>query len=276
MVDGKLPKLITMEQDMTQVMQKVQENMQAINTYKRFPQELAALIQSVDRYVVDAAAFVQTFFSKINTRLGTNARIFNGYVDAIINIKVAIETRQALIDLSVNRKQSCSSCSNDNYGAYSCSLKFMCPSLPLLKIPPMKIPDIYVDLSHIDASVDLVLPEIAFVHTPVELPQLPKLPQMPRLNVDFTLTDAVSLAVDIGELEAKLPNIPSIPDIPVLPPAPTLPKLPAIIPDVSLELPYLPPPPEIPALASSIKQMINIGEKIGKLFCIMKGEIGIV
>jgi hypothetical protein len=43
-----------------------------------------------------------------------------------------------------------------------------------------------------------------------------------------------------------------------------------------MSLPYLPPPPEIPSLSPSIQQMITVGETIGELFCIMKGEIGLV
>lgn len=43
-----------------------------------------------------------------------------------------------------------------------------------------------------------------------------------------------------------------------------------------MTLPYLPPPPKIPSLSPSIQQMISVGETIGKLYCIMKGEIGLV
>lgn len=178
-------------------MQVAQSNLQALRTYKEFPSQLTELLGSVDRYVADTASFVTDFFGKINEWLGTNARIFNAYVDAIISMQIAIETRQALIDLSVNRKQSCSSCSNDSYGSYSCNLKFMCPSnLPILKFPPLKIPDIYVDLSHIDAGVELTLPEMSFISQSVTLPLLPSIPEPPVMDIDVTVGDWGDIAIE--------------------------------------------------------------------------------
>lgn len=263
---------------MSRIMQVVQSNLAALRTYKEFPSQLTALLGSIDRYVVDAASFITDLFGQINERLGTNARIFNAYVDAIISMKIAVSTRQALIDLSVNRKQSCSTCSNDNYGAYSCNLQFMCPSnLPILKFPPLKIPDIYIDLSHIDAGVEMTLPEISFVSKAVTLPTLPTIPQPPVMEVDITIGDRGDLAIEesLG-LITSVPDIPSLPTLPTLPPAPDIPDLPPLIPEVDMTLPYLPPPPEIPSLSPSIQQMISVGETIGKLYCIMKGEIGLV
>ena len=44
------------------------------------------------------------------------------YVDAIITISTALQTWQAILDLSVNRQQKCSTCTVDSYDAYACSL----------------------------------------------------------------------------------------------------------------------------------------------------------
>ncbi len=186
-------------------------------------------------------------------------------------MKTAISTWQAMIDLSVDWKKSCSSCSNDNYGSYSCDLSFLCPSnLPIFEFPPMKIPDIYIDLSRIDAGVEITLPEISFVSKFVTLPTLPNIPQPPVFDVDLSMSNvSLSFLYDV-------PQLPSLPDIPTLPEAPTLPSLPPIIPQVDMSLPYLPPPPEVPSLSPSISQMIEVGKNISKLYCIMKGEIGLV
>lgn len=54
----------------------------------------------------------------------TNATRFEQYVDAIITISTALQTRQAILDLSVDRQKKCSSCTVDNYDAYACSLGF--------------------------------------------------------------------------------------------------------------------------------------------------------
>ena len=54
--------------------------------------------------------------------LNTNATRFEQYVDAIITISTALQTWQAILDLSVDWQKKCSTCTVDSYDAYACSL----------------------------------------------------------------------------------------------------------------------------------------------------------
>lgn len=75
--------------------------------------------------------------------------------------------------------------------------------------------------------------------------------------------------MDVGTL-----NIPSIPQLPA---PPQLPPLPSFLPTLELDnLPTLPPAPLIPNISPDIEGVINITEKVGKIFCIIKGGIGMV
>lgn len=98
----------------------------------------------------------------------------------------AIKSRQALIDFSVNRKSKCGKCTVDNYDYYSCTLKLLCPKLPILRIPPFKLPNVYIDLSNIRLGLDIVLPKIQFAPKSIALPALPSLPEPPQINIDAT------------------------------------------------------------------------------------------
>jgi hypothetical protein len=49
--------------------------------------------------------------------------------------------------------------------------------IPILPIPPFRIPNIYIDLTKIDAKIDIVLPVFSF--KPVRIPML-KLPDLPK------------------------------------------------------------------------------------------------
>jgi len=91
--------------------------------------------------------------------------------------------------VSVNRQKKCSTCTNDNYNFYGCGFGFICKfiNIPILPIPPFKIPSIYIDLSHIDASIDIALPEFHFVPTTITLPDLPDLPQVPPILANFDI-----------------------------------------------------------------------------------------
>jgi len=233
-------------------MQSVRENINALEAYKRFPQQLSQRIQSIDRYMLDIANFVDDFLGQITRWLDTNSRLFEQRVDAIILLVGAIETRQAVIDLLVNRKANCSTCSNDNYDYFSCSLSFLCPKLPILPIPPFKIPNIIIDASHLDLGIDIMLPKLTFIPEPIPFPDLPDLPAPPTISIN-------ALSLDLY-----------VPEIPIIPTPPALPPLPTFIPRVTLELPSLPPAPAIPKISSKIQKVLKIGKVIGKLYCIMK------
>ena len=74
----------------------------------------------------------------------------------IINI---IKTYQILIDFSVNWSENCGNCAKDTYDQYSCKLSFLCNiQLPILEIPNFKLPNITIDLTDIDLSLDIILP----------------------------------------------------------------------------------------------------------------------
>ncbi len=75
----------------------------------------------------------------------------------------------------------------DNYDYYSCTLGLLCPKLPILAIPPFKLPNIFVDLSHVRLGMDVVLPNVHFVPKSIPLPALPELPTPPTITADFTI-----------------------------------------------------------------------------------------
>lgn len=189
--------------------------------------------------------------------MSVNATRFSQYVDAIILIIGAIKTWQAIIDFSVNRSERCSKCSNDNYGSFSCSLSFLCPKLPIFPIPAFKIPNIYMDMSHMELGMNIILPKINFVPIKVPLPQIPNLPEPPTVEVDFDMNLNF-----FGDL--------SLPTIPVIPEPPTLPEPPSFIPSIKMDLPVLPPAPKIPKILPEINAILKVADFIGKIFCIVK------
>ena len=124
----------------------------------------------------------------------TNANRYSQYIDALTMIMTTIQTYQAIIDLSVNWSEKCSSCTNDNYDQFACKLSLLIPDdLPIFKIPSMKIPSIYIDLSHMNLATDIKLPKFNFVPTTVPLPSLPNIPSPPTIDLSLSLEDALAL-----------------------------------------------------------------------------------
>ncbi len=266
---------------------RVRENIKVLDQYKRFPLQLYQWIHVTDRYLWEIASMVENFLGYINTWLNMNATRFEQYVDAIITISTALETWQAILDLSVDRQKKCSTCTVDSYDAYACSLGFLCGELklPILKLPPFKIPNIYIDLSHIDLGMDILLPNFQFVPTSVPLIEIPDLPQPPNIVVDWNIAwwaldiskiqDIQKILDQFSQLFAT--QIPlSVPTIPLLPSPPTLPELPSFIPNINVELPVLPPAPKLPRIAPEIETVINVVSFFSDLYCIVKWGIGLV
>ncbi|HCB52028.1 TPA: hypothetical protein DEP21_05720 [Patescibacteria group bacterium] len=136
--------------DSSKLVSSVQQNIITLEKYKEFPTQLYEWMHFVDTFMTDVSSLLSNTVFVLMNWMKVNARIYSKYVDALVLIISAIKTWQVLIDFSINRTQKCGKCSKDNYGSYSCSLSFLSPTIPILAIPPFKIPNIYIDLSHID------------------------------------------------------------------------------------------------------------------------------
>lgn len=257
--NDRFQQFLNIEENTAALVRNIKQNLKVLEQYQQFPLQLYEWIHVTDRYLTELSWFIGNFFGTIAYWLGTNAKRFSQYVDAIITLIGVIKTWQILIDLSANRAESCGKCSNDTYDYYSCSLAFLCPQLPILPIPPFKLPNIYLDMSRINIGLQILLPTFKFVPTSIALPRIPDFPTPPALSLDIDLSPF------------------TIPDLPILPPPPVLPELPSLLPKVQLDLPVLPPAPKIPAISPSIQATIEIAEFIGQIMCIIKGKwIGLV
>lgn len=238
------------------VIQNVETNIHTLSLYKKFPGQLYKMVHVQEKYLSEIAGVVNAFAGTLGMRMKTNAVRIASYVDALTVIITTLETYQILINFPVEWKEKCWTCTVDNYDQYSCKLGFLCPKLPVLPIPPFKIPNINVDLSNINIGLDIKLPKFNFTTHPVPLPDLPDIPAPPEfgLKVNFNLNF----------------------DIPLLPAPPELPELPSFIPNIKMKLPLLPPAPRIPKLPNEITSIIEIAESIGKIVCIVKRKIGLV
>jgi hypothetical protein len=140
----------------------VQQNIQILEQYKQFPLQLYDWMHFIDKYMADIMNFVSALSSTLIWWVNVNAKIYTKWVNALILILSAIKTWQVLIDLSTNWTKKCGKCSRDGYGSHSCSLGFLFPKIPILPIPAFKIPNINIDLSHIDLGISIALPRFVF------------------------------------------------------------------------------------------------------------------
>lgn len=251
-------KLMRLSSKFDKTWDQIFANVQTLEAYKRFPFQIYEWLHVVDKYLWDVSALITNFFWYINYWMDINATRFTQYVDAIITIVAIVKTYQIMIDLFTSRWSKCWKCTQDTYDQYSCKLSFLCMiNIPTIAIPAVKIPSLYIDLSHLNLQMNITLPRFTFKPEGIELPRLPTLPEPPQLGINFD--------IDFD-----------IPDIPQLPQPPELPELPSFIPQVKMELPVLPPAPAIPEIPSEITAILNLAKTLSKIFCIIKSWIGLV
>lgn len=234
----------------------VKKNIINIRKWSKYPTQLYDYIHLVDKYIADVVALVESVMSWLTGWLKENGVRFDNFVDALIAIIWQIESWQALISFSVDWNVSCSKCSKDSYDLHSCVLWLLCVDIPVLPIPPFRIPDIYIDLTKIDIKVDVVLPIFSF--QPVRIPTI-KIP-------DFPAPPNILL---FGDLD--------VPGVPVIPPPPTLPNIPTLVPTLILDLPtMIPPAPKIPDIMPTVDLAVEFAKLFGKIYCIIKNWVWLV
>ncbi len=249
--------LMQMQAKFDKTSEQIFQNTQTLELYKRFPLEIYEWLHVSERYLGETSALLSKFFWYINYRMEINAARFSQYTDAIITILGVVKTYQVMVDLFVDWGKKCWKCTMDTYDQYSCKLSFLCPDLPIIPIPNVKIPSLYIDLSQLHLGLDITLPRFNFVPKSIDLPKLPNFPEPPQIGANFS--------IDF-----------TIPDIPLLPEPPVLPELPSFIPQVDMQLPILPPAPNIPELPNQISLMLSVAKKLSKIYCIIKSGIGLV
>ena len=244
----------------------IRQNLQVLDEYANFPTELYELIHTYDKYLDSVNSLMYNVVDQLFGWLGKIARWFDAWVEFIISLINILKSWQIIIDFSINWQDKCSKCTVDSYSAYSCTLKWFCPKLPVFNIPPFKIPDITIDLSKIDFRTDIILPRFRFVPKKIDIIDdllnwwLPDLPYPSDLSI---LNNQVNL---------RLPAIPVIP----APPDLDLISLPDFIPTFEFDGPVLPPAPRLPRIAPELGMAIDIADFVWRIFCITKKSVWLV
>lgn len=244
----------------------IRQNLQVLDEYANFPMELYELIHTYDKYLDSVNSLMYNVVDQLFWWLSKIARWFDAWVDFIISLINILKSWQVIIDFSINWKQKCSKCTVDSYSAYSCTLKWFCPRLPVFNIPPFKIPDITIDLSRIDFRTDIILPRFRFVPKKIDIVDaLLKswLPDLPYPSDIWALNNQINI---------RIPNIPVIPSPPDL----DLISLPDFIPTFEFDGPTLPPAPRLPKIAPELAMAIDIADFIWRVFCITKQSVWLV
>lgn len=172
-----------------------------------------------------------------------NGQRFKGWVEAFILITKLFDLWQVLLDVFNDYEVECGECRNERWNLQHwlwIVISAIIPPIPIIQMP--RWPDIELDFSDIDLSLDIAYPVFDLNFYPISLPDapaptisgfpldpMPQLPQIPDLNIDFEIP------------VIKLPNLPD-----------------------------LPPPPKIPELSQAIEIVLDIFKILVLIQCLYR------
>jgi len=228
---------------------RVKSNLQTLQSYVNFEK----YIQMLSQWKTALIRQVLTYFDRIVDVMGgyylrNKLRVIK-WVELFMLIKKILETWQLLPKLFLDYRNRCTTCTNDRGNSMHWRLslaQYLIPNLPDIPFP--KWPDIVLDVSNINAVINIDIPNFKILPQEIVLPRLPS----------FRLPD-IAINADLDVMIPKLPPLPDLSKIfPKLPPLP-IPKLPDI-----------PPPPKIPKLLGFLKPVLKILDLALYIWCLYK------
>ena len=227
----------------------VEANLAVVESYGDIPRQILEIRTLQAYYAKTIVCYLDIILSKTAGYLSENVQRIEAWMQWFVDMTTIIEGWKALIDLSVDFMDACDKCTNQRYSGLQLifSLFVFIPDFPVIELP--KLPDIVIDVSHIQAGVDVVWPDIDFKPAVFELPELPRI-VLPRadLNLDFDLDVSIPVLPEFN-LDFTLPELPGL-----------------VLPD----LPSIPPPPSVPEIFPEIQVALNIASNVLKIICLIR------
>lgn len=227
----------------------VEANLAVLESYKDLPREILKLREIQVYYAQEIICYLDAVLGFTAGYLEENIERIESWAQWVIDLQDIVGEWQAIVDLSTDMMDSCDKCTNQRWSGLQLifSLFTFVPDLPVVEMP--KLPDIMLDVSNIQAGVDVIWPDIKFVAERINIPKLPR--------VDFP-TAYLDLDADLDL------DVPVLPDFSIDYDFPSLPGL--SLPD----LPSIPPPPSIPSLGASLEATLNVVSNVLRIVCIIR------
>ena len=223
-------------------------NLEALKDYRDLPKNIFALENFVADYAEQVIGYADVILDRSAGFLVDNTQSLVEWQNFLYKIQNLISEFSILIDFLVNFISSCDNCRTNRTNA---DLQFLLSTflqfpteIPIFVFP--KLPDITLDVSKIEAGIDITLPAFEFVPERISLPDLNNflidLPDNPPvgLNINFAefgLSPVVALppAPDLEKIIVDFPPLPEL-QVPELPVIPRPPDIGLVIEDFLLEI----------------------------------------
>lgn len=255
----------------------IKENLLRIEEYRELPKNIVRIENFVANYADQILQYAETVLSTTLGWLTENTSTLVQWEQSIVEVERLVDELEIVLDFSTDFMESCDDCrSNRTEDGINSLISFfasLSPDLPVIEIPSW--PDITLDVSDIQAGVDITLPEFELKKDPITLPDL---------NLQFVLpsTPDATLGIPgsgIGSNGFNLELYLQAFEVPLLPEPPNLDELELFddlpeLPELEIpQLPSLPKPPSIKSFTGNftkkIEPTIKLLTKLVRIYCLI-------
>lgn len=227
----------------------VEQNLAVIEGYAKIPEQILQIRTMGAYYAQVIICYIDAILSFTAGYILENAQRVEAWIQWVLDMTAIIKGWKLLLQLAIDLMASCDQCTNQRWSGIHLllSLFIFIPDLPVIEMP--KLPDILIDVSNIQAGLDIAWPDINFVPEPINIPELPRI-YLPGLYFDLDFDFDLEIPVlPQFDLMIELPELPGL----------TLPSLPS-----------LPPPPSVPEILPAIEAALSIASNIIKIICVIR------
>ena len=128
----------------------LQENINIIEEYKRYPEKLQKYLTWKERYASQLLCNVESIEEMMGGWIGDNGKRFRTWVELYILIKAILKSWQLIVDMFYGYEAECAVCRNERHDLKHFITKIISaviPKIPIIQFP--KWPDIWLDLHNI-------------------------------------------------------------------------------------------------------------------------------
>lgn len=227
---------IQLEIGIFQMLASFDANLDALKAYRDLPKNLFEIENFLANYANQLIGYIDEILSRTAGYLTENTERLLAWQNLFIDIQNLVDDFSVIMDISIDYMEACDDCrSNRTNGGLTFLFNLFgpTPDIPVIAIP--KWPDLTLDISQIEAGVDIKLPSFNFKPDPIQLPDLKpfviSLPDAPPIGFvintpefGFTIMPTIPSPPDLESFIIDLPDLPEL-EIPKLP---SIPKPPSI------------------------------------------------
>lgn len=256
----------------------IRENINRINQYRDLPKNIVEVENFVANYADQILQYAEVVLESIVGFITENTNNLVQWEQAILEVENSVQDLKILLDFSADFMESCDDCrsnrTNDGIQTLINIFANLAPELPVIEVP--SFPDITLDVSEIQAGIDVTLPDFQLKQDPITFPdinlnfQLPDTPQA-AISIDNTATGVQGITLDAYldafQLPILLPEPPNLQELEIIQNLPELPDL---------EIPQLPTIPKPPSInnftadfTAKVEPTIKVLTRLVRIYCLI-------